>query len=518
MKVLALAGASPLPSNPVRVLGAPCVLLLSLMSPLQCQAQPSTAREGKPDFAKVRQFIQEQLVATSIPSISVAVARRGKILWEEGFGWADRENRIPATEHTMYQTASVTKLMTSTAVMILQERKQLDLDRPVNDYLGSGRLSSPAWDPAAATVRRVLTHTAGLTSYDEGWSSEMGPRPSADEIIRRYGVLIWRPGEQFDYSNLGYGILGQVIARVSRRRYADFLRDEVFWPLGMTHSSAAIGPDLEKFVAARYQWYRGRRPWTWDEPVTPGYAGVFCSAHDLALFGMFHLKAHLPSQKAILSDAAIDAMQNSTVAADNGQRYGLAWWIEEDHFGYRDVSIGGGNLWASATLKLIPSEGIAVAVLSNTGIGLRDAIIDEVLSVLLPPYREKRAFAAANENPSRPEANPTSSPTNLPASLTGNWTGSVQTPQGKRALTLSIAASGDIHVKLESQLGTLLNDVQFRNGRLTGRTSGDLEDDLIRPPYELKFYLDFRGEVLNGAVTASGTGPRLSYWVELKRE
>jgi CubicO group peptidase (beta-lactamase class C family) len=329
-------------------------------------------------------------------------------------------------------------------------------------------------------------------------------------------VLIWKPGEQFDYSNLGYGILGKVIERVSGRRYADFVRDEVFWPLGMTHSSAGIGPGQEKFVAASYDWSYGRLPVD-EPPLTPGYSGVCCSAHDLALFGMFHLKAHLPSQKAILSDAAIDAMQSSTVAADNGQRYGLSWWIDEDHLGYRDVSIGGGNLWASATLKLIPSEGIAVAVLSNTGIGLRDAIIDEVLSVLLPPYREKRALAAAHENPSRPEANPTSSPTNLPASLTGNWTGSVQTPQGKRALTLSIAASGDIHVKLESQLSTLLNDVQFRNGRLTGRTSGDLEDDLIRPPYELKFYLDLRGEALNGAVTASGTGPRLSYWVELKR-
>jgi CubicO group peptidase (beta-lactamase class C family) len=135
MKVLAFAGASPRPSYPVRALGAACVLLLSLASPLRCQAQPTAARESKPDFSKVRQFIQEQLVATSIPSIAVAVARRGKILWEEGFGWADRENRIPATEHTMYQTASVTKLMTSTAVMILQERKQLDLDRPVNDYI-----------------------------------------------------------------------------------------------------------------------------------------------------------------------------------------------------------------------------------------------------------------------------------------------------------------------------------------------------------------------------------------------
>jgi CubicO group peptidase (beta-lactamase class C family) len=533
MKVLALAGASPLPPYPARVLGPgtgprrcplsrprrgspACALLLSLVSSLPCQAQPNAARGGKPDFTKVRQFIQEQIVSTSVPSIAVAVARRGEIVWEEGFGWADRENRVPATEHTMYATASVTKLMTSTALMILQGRKRLDLDHPVNDYLGSARVSSPVWDPAAATVRRVATHTAGLATYNLWWSPDQGPRPSADEIIRRYGVLIWKPGEQFDYSNLGYGILGEVIERVSGRRYADFVRDEVFWPLGMNHTSAGIGPGLEKFVAAPYEWSRGRIPWG-EPPLTPGYSGVLCSAHDLALFGMFHLKTHLPNQKAILSDAAIDAMQSSTVAADEGLRYGLGWWIDEDHFGYRDVFVAGGNSFASATLKLIPSEGIVVAVLVNTAAGLSGAIIDEVLSVLLPPYREKRARAADSQKPGRSKSDAPSAPVSLPASLTGTWTGSVQTYQGKRPLTLSIAESGDVHAKLGSQLGTLLDDARFKNGRLTGRMSGDLGDDAIRPPYELHFYLDLRGEVLNGAVTTSGMGPRLSYWVELKK-
>jgi CubicO group peptidase (beta-lactamase class C family) len=533
MKVLALAGASPLPPSPVRVLGPgpgprrcplsrprrgspACALLLSLASSLPCLAQPNAARGGKPDFTKVRQFIQEQIVATSVPSIAVAVARRGEILWEEGFGWADRENRVPATEHTMYATASVTKSMTATALMILQGRKQLDLDHPVNDYLGSARVTSPAWDPATATVRRVATHTAGLATYDQGWNPDQGPRPSSDEIIRRYGVLIWRPGEQFDYSNLGYGILGEVIARVSGRRYADFVRDEVFWPLGMTHASMGIGPSLEKFVAAQYDWTRGRIP-SGEPPLTPGYAGVFCSAHDLALFGMFHLKAHLPNQRAILSDAAIDLMQNSTVATGDGGRYGLGWWVDEDLYGYRGVLGQGGTGNTIAYLQLIPSEGIVVAVLANIGCSLAGEVVKEVLSVLLPPYREKRARAAASETSSRPKADLPSSPANLPASLTGTWTGSVQTYQGKRPLTLSIAESGDVHAKLGSQLGTLLDNARFKNGRLTGRMSGDLGDDAIRPPYELHFYLDLRGEVLNGAVTTSGMGPRLTYWVELKR-
>src|SRR5439155_10052240 len=108
--------------------------LLIFASSLAAQSSRTTnANPNKVDFSKARQLIQEHMVEWSIPSISVAVARRGEILWEEGFGWADRENRIPATEHTMYYMASVDKSFAALALMILQERKQLDLDRPVND-------------------------------------------------------------------------------------------------------------------------------------------------------------------------------------------------------------------------------------------------------------------------------------------------------------------------------------------------------------------------------------------------
>src|SRR5262249_9991203 len=109
------------------------ILLVASVGPAAALAAPSPESQTKPDFSKVRKAIQERV--NSIPSISIAVARKGEILWEEGFGWADRENRLPASEHTMYYTASVTKSFTATALMILYERKKVDLDRAVNDYL-----------------------------------------------------------------------------------------------------------------------------------------------------------------------------------------------------------------------------------------------------------------------------------------------------------------------------------------------------------------------------------------------
>ncbi|HKR60432.1 MAG TPA: serine hydrolase domain-containing protein, partial [Pyrinomonadaceae bacterium] len=100
------------------------VLILSLASSLMAQSQPVSRGTSKPDFSKARKLIQERMVADSTPSVSVAVVRRGEILWEEGFGWADRENRIPANEHTLYYLASISKTITATAVMTLYEKKQ----------------------------------------------------------------------------------------------------------------------------------------------------------------------------------------------------------------------------------------------------------------------------------------------------------------------------------------------------------------------------------------------------------
>src|SRR5438034_2341809 len=121
-----------------------------------------SARVTNDVFGAVRDLIRGRLVEQVVPSLAVAVARDGEILWEEGFGWADRENRVPATEHTMYSLASISKPITATGVMVLKERGKLDLDRPINDYLGEAKLKAWIGDAAEATVRRVANHTSGL--------------------------------------------------------------------------------------------------------------------------------------------------------------------------------------------------------------------------------------------------------------------------------------------------------------------------------------------------------------------
>src|SRR5688572_1524578 len=135
------------------------LLALVLVGPIVTGQSASLAVDG---FDGVRSLIRQQITERPVPSVAVAVARDGRIVWEEAFGWADRENRVAATAHTLYSLASISKPITATALMILKERGLIDLDRSINDYLGEAKINVRIGDPAAVTVRKVANHTAGL--------------------------------------------------------------------------------------------------------------------------------------------------------------------------------------------------------------------------------------------------------------------------------------------------------------------------------------------------------------------
>jgi CubicO group peptidase (beta-lactamase class C family) len=464
------------------------LLLVVLFSAV---VQPAIAQD---QFDPIRASIQTKMLQRNVPSIAVAVAKGDKIVWEQGFGWADREKRIPADANTMYSLASISKSLTATALMTLVNAGKIDLDKPVNDYLGEARLHARVGDPAMATVRRVANHSSGLPEHfqffyeNEPWSA-----PSTDETILRFGNLVTAPGERFQYSNLGYGILDDIISRVSGKSYADYMRQEVFLKLGMTRSAVGTDTALAPFEATRYD---GEDltpivPYVTDHP---GASEVYSSAHDLALFGMFSLKAHRADQAAILPDALIDAMQQPTIFSRPGVGYGIGW--EEDKTaGVTVVSHSGGMPGVATWLRLIPSEKLVIVVLCNEDDRLAHTIADEITSQLVPNW--KLAPPAAPQ--------PTFVP---PNALAGRWKGTIQTYHATTPFLLEILSSGEIRVQLGNQLATLLDHPSFQDGYLHGTFKGDIDlPEATRRPYVISVSLKLRdGKVLNGAITARADG------------
>src|SRR5262249_28562975 len=446
-------------------------------------AVSGSARAGELDqFDAIREEIQRRLVQQSVPSVSVAVARGDRILWEEGFGWADRENRLRATPHTPYSLGSISKPITATALMVLVERKLLALDKPINDYLGDAKVRARVGDASQATLQRVAQHTAGLPGYYETfYPDDPGTPPTPEVVTLHYGFVVFPPGERFYYSNLNYAILGEAMTRASGKDFADFLRAEVFLPLGMDRSGVPLDPSLRKYRAIRYGPDGHRLP-DYVTPHAPA-SDIYASAHDLVRFGMFHLKAHLADQKPILQDRTIDKMQQAVVPMGD-EHYRIGWHSRKDAKGRRQVLHGGAAAGVDVQLTLIPEEKLCVAVLANVTRDWPGAVTEHVTNAILAEV----LGGAPGDYPMAPGPKAPSAASGLPGKLRGKWTGSVHTNRQELAVTLWFQETGDVHAQLGDQLKTLVNDARFSEGQFKGKMTGDIgTTEANRRPYHLQW-------------------------------
>jgi len=165
---------------------------------------------------------------------AVLVARDGEVLLSKGYGLADRENNVPNSEETIFRITGVTAPFTAMALVILEEDGLLDLESPLCDFVPD----CPAdWQPV--TLHHLLTSTSGIPEDINDWVPTMATPTPVEEMLPRIqdAPLLFEPGEQFSYSLWDYYLLGIVIEQVSGQSYGDFLRERIFEPLGMTHTS-----------------------------------------------------------------------------------------------------------------------------------------------------------------------------------------------------------------------------------------------------------------------------------------
>jgi CubicO group peptidase (beta-lactamase class C family) len=472
--------------------------------------------QTSPDFTKAKAIINDYISNKNFPSISIAVVKEGKIIWEEGFGYADIENKRKATSSTPYYIASITKTMTATALMKMTEQGLINLDSPVNKYLKRWQVTSYRWHASAATVKSVMSHTSGLTTFNF-WcrTDSLTCANMDDEVMSRYAKLLSTPGH-FDYSNIGYGVLDHLIRDVSGVTYTEYMRREIFQPLGMNDTFVACNP-LPAGVAISYTGVPGSDPVLADYPHSHTYCAgastVYSSVHDLALFAMLHLGDL--KMNAVITGGSVKTMQD-TVARIGSGYYGLAWWIDMDYNGYKGLLAQGGTWNAQAWMELIPSEDVAVIVVGNKGDGSPyRAIIDDVLTELLPEF--KANMIAESQLP-KPEKLSTKEP-EPPAS---KWKGVVKTYKGDIPVVFNFNGSTTSTADFGSVKNIRLSDVRLSPNSYSYRIEGDLKlDDMGRPPYNMNFYLTQEGDELYGSVqTASSVHPdtpTLSFWVEMKR-
>ena len=170
------------------------------------------------------------------PSASILVLQNGKAALRRSYGFADLENRVRATHATNYRLASVTKQFTAAAILLLAQDHKLELDDPVRRWLPS---LPKALD--SVTLTHLLTHTSGIIDYEDVMAPDTKVQlHDADvlKLLESQDSTYFRPGTSYQYSNSGYSLLALIVERASGERFAAFLHDRIFKPLGMNHTVA----------------------------------------------------------------------------------------------------------------------------------------------------------------------------------------------------------------------------------------------------------------------------------------
>jgi CubicO group peptidase (beta-lactamase class C family) len=169
--------------------------------------------------------------------MAVAVTHKGRIVWEEGFGWADESTRRAVTHHTPFCLASITKPFTTTLLSMLAADGRIGLDQAAGRYFQGLAPRGPNGDPQGATIRRLGAHAGGLSTIFAMYFPDQGMSPPPTQtLLRDYGILAFPPGEIYEYSNVGYAMLGAIASKVTNEEFATLMSTRLLDPLGLHDS------------------------------------------------------------------------------------------------------------------------------------------------------------------------------------------------------------------------------------------------------------------------------------------
>lgn len=262
------------------------LLSLALIAFGSAQASQSFLQNaGDPQLDAV---VERAMRQHNVPGVSVAVLKNGEIAWAQGYGLADPAQGLPVTPETVFDAASIAKPVTAWGIMKLVEDGLLDLDAPIEGYLTRWHLPPSEFDHDQVTIRRILSHTAGLSTDGDTGVEPGAYVPTVEEALNgavlgmRPLHVAYPPGEDFHYSSVGYTLLEIAVEEVTGEPFAAYMQREILDPLGMVNSSYDWAPELRAKAAVGHDWYN--RPLPEYQYSTRAQGGLRTTASDLAIF------------------------------------------------------------------------------------------------------------------------------------------------------------------------------------------------------------------------------------------
>lgn len=326
------------------------LFVLVLCLSVTCLAQDGVA-------TKVDDYVRAELRAQQITGLSLAVMRNGEIVLARGYGMANVEHQVPVKPETIFQSGSMGKQFTATAVMMLVDEGKISLDDKITKYFTD---APESWNKI--TVRHLLTHTSGMTDYPRDF--DLRRDYTEDELVQRVKSipLAFEPGEKWSYSNLAYVTLGVLIHKVSGKFYGDFLQERVFKVLGMSTARVISEADIVPNRAAGYRTVNGQlknQDWVSPSLNTTADGALYLTVYDMAKWD-----AALYSEK-LLKRASLETMW-TPVTLNNGKThpYGFGWALAEVR-GHHIVEHGGSWQGFKSHISRYVDDKLTVVVFAN---------------------------------------------------------------------------------------------------------------------------------------------------------
>ena len=323
--------------------------------------------------SQIDEFVTAEMQRQHIPGVSLAVVKNGQVILAKGYGYSNVEHQVPVKPETIFQSGSVGKQFTATAVMMLVEEGKVSLDEKIGKYLGD---VPEAWQNI--TVRHLLTHTSGLTDYPSDFDFRRDY--TEEELLKRAQAIKpdFKPGEKWQYSNIGYLTLGVLIHKVSGQFYGDFLQERVFKPLGMTTTRIISEADIVPNRAAGYRLVKNElKNQDWVSPTlnTTADGALYFTVLDMArwdaaLYGETLLK------RTSLQQMWTPVRLNNNKTYD----YGFGWSFAQIN-GHHIIEHGGAWQGFTSHIARFIDDKLTVIVLDNLAGGNAGKIARHVAAI-----------------------------------------------------------------------------------------------------------------------------------------
>ena len=315
-------------------------------------------------------FVEAERQHLNIPGVAIAIIDKGEVTYLNfGLAYAGKSDRV--TNDTLFELASISKPITATAIMRLVELGLVSLDAPISSYIKPWKLPASEYDNDEVTLRRIMSHTAGLSgrSY-QGFPVDQ-KLPSIEDSLNGIPLasskveLIIEPGTQYKYSGGGFTLAQLAIERVTHRSYAEFMTDEIFKPLGMTNTTVHSSSEPVSVRSASPHDFNGKPIEIYRLPELAA-GGVKSTSKDLANFAL-----SMMGDSPILSTQSISQLSTSVIEINSNLAMALGFELRDGM-----LSHGGQNRGWISSMDISPSSQSALIILTNSESGVR--LIDQV--------------------------------------------------------------------------------------------------------------------------------------------